>query len=98
MANLQLEMRSGGEQSVHRKGRSGALLRFSLFFPVICGDEGFKVPGWREVEVEPLQNPLGAGDSSPHGDTNAYDPQAVWKADCAGKTANLDNHLLNSYR
>ncbi|RPB29196.1 hypothetical protein L211DRAFT_817538 [Terfezia boudieri ATCC MYA-4762] len=35
-ANLQLEMRFGGVQPVHRKECSGTLLRFSLFFPVVC--------------------------------------------------------------
>ena len=93
-------MRFGGVQPVHRKGPPGTLLRFSLFFPVVARDEGpFKAPDWREVEVEPLQDTFGAGKSPLDEDTNVYaDTQTVWKADCVGKTANLNNHLLNSYR
>ncbi|KAF8427993.1 hypothetical protein BGX38DRAFT_1234672 [Terfezia claveryi] len=88
-------MRFGGVQPVHRKECSGTLLRFNLFFPVVCGDEGpFKASGWREVEVEPLQDLSDAGESSLRGGTSVYaDPQAVLKADC--KTTKLDNHLLN---
>ncbi|KAF8424837.1 hypothetical protein EV426DRAFT_597389 [Tirmania nivea] len=98
-ANLQLELRFGGIQSVYGKEQgSDTVPRFSVFFPVAAGEKespSLKAPGWREVEIEHLQH--SSCESSPCSDINVYQgAHAVLKADYAGKTAKLDGYLLNS--
>ena len=96
-ANLQLELRFGGVQPVHRKVHgSDTLLRFSLFFPVVAG---LKVPGWREVEVEHLQDSPGeSSDINVYPEAHSLMPvaQSVWKADCSvSKTMKLTGDSRN---